>query len=311
MTSAESPSWRRAGRILEAPGGPLARSHAMLPTPLVLSDRIRVFFASCDDDMRGRIFFADLALEPPHAVLGLSDAPVLDIGEPQDFDCDGVNPSQALIVDGRLLLLYIGWRRGPSAAPYTLFAGLAQSDDEGLTFRKRRGPLLPATAAEPCFRTAPFVWPSAEGWRMLYIGGGAFFSAPDGRRLPLYGLREATSTDVASWPDEGRAVLAPDQASGEIGFGRPVLWQGAAGGPVVMLSVRTTDGYRLVQGAADEILAGGRRFSEVLEGEPDAWEAQMTCFGAPCVVGDRELLLYNGDGFGRTGFGLAWRPGRP
>ena len=308
---AEAPSWRRAGRILEAAGGPLARSHAMLPTPLVLADRIRVFFASCDDGMRGRIFFADLDLEPPHAVLGLSDAPVLDIGGPRDFDCDGVNPSQALIVDGRLLLFYIGWRRGPSAAPYTLFAGLAESDDEGLTFRKRQGPLLPATAAEPYFRTAPFVWPSVEGWRMLYIGGAEFFTGSDGRRLPLYGLREARSPDIASWPDGSRAVLAPDQAGGEIGFGRPVLWRGAAGGPVVMLSVRTSDGYRLVQGAADEVLAGRRAFGEVLEGEPDAWESRMTCFGAPCVAGDRELLFYNGDGFGRTGFGLAWRQGQP
>ena len=35
---------------------------------------------------------------------------------------------------------------------------------------------------------------------------------------------------------------------------------------------------------------------------------EMTCFGAPCVAGERELLFYNGNGFGRTGFGLAWRP---
>ena len=33
----------------------------------------------------------------------------------------------------------------------------------------------------------------------------------------------------------------------------------------------------------------------------------MTCFGAPLTVDKRELLFYNGNQFGRTGFGIAWR----
>jgi hypothetical protein len=36
----------------------------------------------------------------------------------------------------------------------------------------------------------------------------------------------------------------------------------------------------------------------------------MVCFGAPCQVGAQELLFYNGNQFGRTGFGLASRPAR-
>src|SRR5579863_1796140 len=105
-----SEPWRKLGRVLEAGGGPLDRSHAMAPTPYVMTRQVRVFYAACDDDMRGRVFSADFEPEPPFRLMRRSPVPVLDVGPPGAFDCDGVNPSQALVVDGRLALLYIGWR---------------------------------------------------------------------------------------------------------------------------------------------------------------------------------------------------------
>jgi len=297
--------WRKLGLVLKAAGGPLGLTHAMLPTPLVLSDRIRVFFASCDADLRGRVFFADLAREPPHRVLHVERTPVLDVGAPGDFDCDGVNPSQLVVHEGQLHLLYIGWRRSQGDEPYTLLAGLAAGDPDGRAFRKLGAPLLPASAAERLFRTAPFVARDADGWRMLYIAGDAFVSDAGGKRVPVYELREMRSPSLFAWPGEGRTLLSPNRAEGELGFGRPVLTH-HAGAPMLMISVRTEHGYRLVQVPEGDL--SGRAFADVLSEPAEAWEREMTCFGAPCRVGDRELLFYNGDGFGRSGMGLAWRP---
>jgi hypothetical protein len=39
-----------------------------------------------------------------------------------------------------------------------------------------------------------------------------------------------------------------------------------------------------------------------------AWHSAMTCFGAPCRVGEVEYLFYNGNRFGRSGGGVACRP---
>jgi hypothetical protein len=300
--------WRKLGLAVEAPGGPLARSHAMLPTPLVLEDRVRVFFAACDEAMRGRIFFADIEAQPPHRLIGISPDPVLDVGRPGSFDCDGVNPSQVFVHEGALVLLYIGWRRGPASAPYTLFAGLARSHDGGLSFEKMAQPLLPPSAEERLFRTAPFVVPEAGGWRMLYIGGGAFIDDSAGKRVPIYSLREAWSASLEVWPAQGRERLAPDRSAGELGFGRPVVCHDVAGAPALMLSVRTEDGYTLAQAPLAALGSGRPAFEPIISPPFEPWEARMTCFGAPCRVGDRELLFYNGDGFGRTGFGMAWRP---
>ncbi|HEX7761772.1 MAG TPA: hypothetical protein VF459_19855 [Caulobacteraceae bacterium] len=277
----------------------------MLPTPIVLADRIRLFFAACDADMRGRVFFADLELSPPHRIITLSPRPVLDLGAPGAFDADGVNPSQAFWHEGRLALLYVGWRRGGAEEPYALITGLAFSDDGGQSFEKQTEPLLPASAEERLFRTAACVERQDGRWRLLYIGGGAFISDEHGKRVPVYDLKELHSPNLLAWPAAGRTRLAPDRDAGEIGFGRPTPWHDQDGAATILLSVRSFAGYRLVECADGPVLGAPR---EVLSAPFEDWEAGMTCFGAPCAVGDRELLFYNGDGFGRTGCGLAWRP---
>ena len=300
--------WRKLGRVLEAAGGPLSRSHVMVPTPHLMADRVRVFFASCDDDMRGRVFFADFAPEPPFALLQVSREPVLDVGPPGAFDCDGANPSQAIEIEGRLALLYLGWRRGPLETPYTLFGGVAFSDDQGLSFARTATPLLPPRPGERLFRTAPFVERDGAGWRMLYIGGDAFVAGQDGRRLPVYSLMEARSEDLMDWSGPARVLMAPDADGGELGFGRPLIYAVPGGARRLMLSLRTRSGYTLVETDAEVDPARRAPVTPVVPPPFEAWEAQMTCFGAPCVVGMNELLFYNGGGYGRTGLGLAWRP---
>lgn len=297
-------SWRKLGRVLEAAGTPLSRTHVMLPTPWVMADRVRVFFASCDGELRGRIFFADFAPDPPFSLIQVSADPVFDVGPPGAFDCDGVNPSQALMVDGRLALVYIGWHRGPAETPYTLFGGLAVSDDEGLSFTRWKAPLLPPIAGERYFRTAPFVQRDGAGWRMLYIGGDGFVAGQGDRQLPVYSVMELRSESLFDWDGPGVELMAPDVAAGEVGFGRPVITPRGR----LMVSLRTREGYTLVETAMD--FAPGTRppLEPVIPPPFEPWEQTMTCFGAPCVVGPYELLFYNGDGYGASGLGLCWRP---
>lgn len=297
--------WRRHDWLFEAPGQGLAQTHAMLPTPLVLEDRIRVYYTACDAQLRGRIWRVDLEREAPWRVIERPLDPVMDLGPAGAFDQDGVNPSQVVRHGDGLRLYYIGWRRGSSETPYTLFAACSDSADGGLTFPNAAAPMLAPSAAEPLFRTAPFVFRDGPRWSVLYIGGGAFVSEGD-KRLPLYSLRQAFSEDGITWPVEGRELLAPQVETGELGFGRPVLWE-EQGEAALYLSLRTRAGYALVRGRLKDAMAAKRRFEPALEFEQPSWAAAMTCFGAPCRVGGTELLFYNGNQFGRTGFGLASR----
>jgi hypothetical protein len=266
-----------------------------------------VFFAACDADMRGRTFYADFEPQPPFRQMGRSAGPVMDLGPAGAFDSDGVNPSQAFVTDGRLALLYIGWRRGAAAAPYALFAGVAFSNDEGQTFERGTTPLLAPRPGERLFRTAPLIERRADGYQLLYIGGDAFVISENGKALPIYSLMRLQSRDLWRWEGEPERLLAPDRAAGEIGFGRPVI-DVSGGTRRLMLSVRTTAGYRLMETDAEFEPGCRPAMTNVIPDPLEPWEEQMTCFGATCRVGAFELLFYNGNGFGRTGAGLAWRP---
>lgn len=309
MSHAESRSWEKLGLVFAPPGTGRMHSHAMLPTPLVLEDRICVYFAACDADSRGRVFRIDLDRDEPRRILKLGQMPALDLGPPGGFDADGVNPSQVLACDGRLLLYYIGWKRGSAEVPYTLFAGLAESADGGLSFHRQGcGQILHAAPEEPFFRTAPFVFSTPAGWDMLYIGGGAFFEGKEGKRLPTYSLCHTRSADCRSWGAPPLAALfSPDPGRGEIGFGRPVLWQ-EGDDMTLLVSRRTQEGYTQRQARVE---AGELRWDDVLVGAAEEWESRMTAFAAPCRAGEWEYLFYNGNQFGRDGFGVARRPALP
>lgn len=306
MSKLATQEWERRGLVFAAPGTGTMRSHAMLPTPLVLDDRIRVYIAACDEDLRGRIFRVDLDRDDPRRVIEFDRNPVLDLGPTGTFDEHGVNPSQIVVRDGRLLLYYIGWQRISTAVPYTLFAGLAASDDGGLSFhRSGSGQILHATPEERFFRTAPFVFPARDGWGMLYIGGGEFFDGAAGKRLPTYSLRQTYSADGCCWDaPTSPPLLNQNRARGEIGWGRPVLWQDGDN-MTLIISSRTEDGYTLRVAA---VAGGTLRWSTPLRGVAEEWESAMTGFGSPCRAGDWDYLFYNGNQFGRSGFGVARRP---
>jgi hypothetical protein len=301
--------WSPLGLRVTATGSAISASHAMLPTPVLLADRIRVYFATCDEDLRGRILFADLERTPPFRVMSVEERPVMDVGPAGSFDCDGVNPSQVLEVNGRLFLVYIGWQRDVEGAPYTLLGGLAESLDGGRTFARLRAPLLARTEAEKFFRTAPFLSRRpGGGWQMLYIGGSQFAEA-GGRNQPIYSLKRLVSDRPDTWFGEPDELLAPDPDAGVIGFGRPVLWPEADGTEILLISERTAAGYEMLQSPLHAVEGGAAAFDPVLDGARAPWEDQMTCFGAPLRVNGVELLFYNGNQFGRSGFGLAQRQG--
>jgi hypothetical protein len=301
--------WKKLGRVFVPSGRRPMCTHAMLPTPMVIDDRIRVFFASCDDTRRGRVFYLDVDASNPQQVLTIESRPVLDLGTAGSFDADGVNPCHVEQRGEELLLYYIGWRRGTPDVPYFLFTGLAASRDGGLSFsRVSTQPILGPCCGEQYFRTAPHVHRGRDGWQMFYIGGNEFFDGVRDKRLPLYSLRRICSRDGITWPTPGEELLRPNRDRGEIGFGRPFLWHNAVGQPSLLISVRWEKGYQLheVELTSGEIASAPRPMK--LEGTTEAWDAEMTCFGAACRAGDKELLFYNGNNYGESGIGVAVRP---
>jgi hypothetical protein len=297
--------WRKLG-LLHAPDGrqAWARTHAMLPTPLMVSPEVlRIYVAHLDERSVGRVGYVDVALSDPTRPLAASQQPILDIGEPGTFDDNGVVPSCVVRAEGRLLLYYYGFQL-QTKIPYTIFTGLAASDTIDGPFRRlSRAPLLDRTDAELYLRSAPFVLREEERWRIWYVGGNKWLRS-DGKQLPLYALHHLASDDSARWPGAGAACLTPATPD-EIGFGRPYVVRDAQGYRM-WYSIRGRDSYRIGYAVSRDGLQWTRRDGDVgIERSQSGWDSEMICFAAVVPGKDRWLMFYNGNGYGRTGVGVA------
>jgi hypothetical protein len=293
--------FRKLGLVYCPDGSePLMRAFAMPPTPVLQADgTIRVYFASTDNDMVGRAFFVDLAPSDPCRILRRSPRPVLDAGKPDTFDRHGVNPTSVVRDGTDVRLYYVGYCRS-AETPYTLFTGLALSRDGEHFVRAQDAPI----EGERFFRTAPNVHRTGGRWRMWYVGGGRW-TKHEGKPLPVYGLRYAESDDGIVWGPP-RALIEPDEEAGQIGFGRPYVMP-EGDGYRMFLSIRTVRGYSISHARSHDGLSWHDWRHDIIPPSNSGWDSEMCCYAAAVGVGERELVFYNGNGYGRTGFGVAVR----
>jgi hypothetical protein len=291
--------WRPRGRLLAEPP-PWAASHLALP----IAARDHLYFCSRDEAGRARPGRVTLRAEDdetlrcgPHAA-----GPLLDLGPLGAFDDAGVTTS-CVVHDGpRTLLYYTGWMLGRSV-PFYLSAGLAVSDDGGASFiRASPAPILERSAVDPFMTASPWVLRDGRTWRMWYVSCDRW-DIVDGAPKHWYHVRYAESDDGVAWRREGRVAIDfadPD----EYAIARPcVIREGDR--YRMWFSARGT-AYRLGYAESADGLSWHRDDGAVgLEPAPDGFDAEMQAYPCLAEVGGGRHLLYNGDGYGRTGIGYA------
>jgi hypothetical protein len=300
-------SWRKRGRIIDpACHGSWIVSHASVPCVLRLDEeRWRVYFSGRDEENRSQTGFLDLALvdEEVPEILVLSDEPVLRPGAVGMFDDAGAMASCLVERDGDVYLYYIGWNRAVSV-PFRNAVGLAVSTDGGLTFeRVSSGPLLDRSIHDPGFTASTWVLIEDGIWRMWYLSCLGWEQTGEGLHH-RYHIKYAESSDGVQWRRDGRVCI--DFASdGEYAISRPCVIREPTGLYRMWYSHRGTR-YRIGYAESQDGLSWERRDTERgLEPSATGWDSEMVEY--PCVFDreNRRYLIYNGNGYGATGLGLA------
>ena len=300
--------WAKRG-LVYCPDGTRswARTHAMLPTPLLIDDDVlRVFITCLDAQGIGRPGYVDLDARDPTRVVSAGAEPCLDIGRPGTFDENGVAACSVVPASPeRLFMYYVGFELGTKIR-YRLLTGLATSEDGGRTFtRASETPILERTSAELLFRCGPFVLPEADRFRLWYVAGSTWTDV-DGKPMPEYVVRYLESADGIRWGDSGSLCIDVEDAD-EHGFGRP--WVRRRGdGYEMFYSVRRRSlrAYRLGYATSPDGRTWTRDDARMgLDVTPGGFDSAAIMYGAVLDVHGKTYCFYNGDDFGRQGFGLA------
>lgn len=303
--------WHKLGLVWHPPGTQgWARSHAMIPTPLLEANgSLRIYYSACDALGIARPAWVDLDADDPTRVLAAASAPLLDTGRPGTFDDNGAVVTSVVAVDERTRFLYYVGFELCHHIRYRLLTGLAISEDGGMTFRKYlETPILERSPAELYFRCGPQVIREDGRFRMWYIAGSEWTEV-QGKQLPVYVIRHLTSTDGIHWPEVGETLRFP-MGDDEHGFGRPWVVPRPEGGYDMYYSVRrrSLGAYRLGFATSDDGLAWQRQDDRLgLDVSPTGWDSEAVAYSAVISLGDRTYCFYNGNGFGASGFGCAER----
>lgn len=303
-------NWIRKGRIFAPADHPdWAGSHAQVPTALLYSDRIRIFYADRNESGKSYTTYLDVDRRNLGTVLYYHKVPILPLGAPGTFDDDGMMPSYALRREGLVYLYYSGWNRGMTV-PYRNSVGIAVSDDDGAIFRRLyEGPVLERTPLEPYIAVTPTILKEGRQWRMWYISGTRWVEV-QGRYEPVYVIKYAFSEDGINWVRPNLQCIS--QSHEEEAFSHPTVIKDGDRYRMWYCFRNSRDyrdgtgAYRIGYAESVDGLEWTRMDeSNGLPVSSEGWDSTMTCYPFVISVDGRTVMFYNGNGFGRSGFGYA------
>lgn len=301
--------WVKQGCIFSLDPQPGCSTHAQVPTPYVMEDRIRVFYA-CRRDGKAFVAYFDLAKDLK-TILKVHNRPVFTHGKPGMFDADGVMPSCIVPMGNEIWLYYIGWNALKNTARYQNEIGVAVSKDDGETFERMfEGPIMGRDKTEPGLAVMPFVIKEGTKFKMWYQSGTGWHRI-DGQYEPVYVIKYAESWNGIEWDRWSRQCVKlarPLEA-----FSRPCVIT-KSDHYSMWYCYRSSERYRGGDGSYrigyarsydNTYFVRADELCDLELGANDAWDSQMQCYPYVIAIGGKLVMFYNGNDFGQTGIGVS------
>lgn len=303
--------WSKKGLIFNVDGKNIwNKSHAQVPVVDLLEDRIRVYYATRNSLGKSNVSYVELEKNNPRNIIHKHIGTLLNLGNVGTFDDSGIMPSSILNVGDKKYLYYIGWTtRG--TVPFQNAIGLAISEDGGKEFYKfLEGPIITINHLEPYFSGTSFVMYDNNIFKMWYLSC-IKWEQYNGKYEPIYNIKYAESLDGIEWKQTGKVAIELIDDEGGLVSAAVVKEDGIF---KMWFGKRKKSDYRLNRensyriGYAESLngIDWVRRDIEAgIDISKSGWDSEMISY--PYVVRNNgELLMfYNGNGFGKSGFGYA------
>lgn len=298
--------WQKLG-LLYVPTGPdrhpKLASHAANPLPIQLHDDVyRIFYSGRDESHRSSVGAVDINIVTRQIVTD-HYAPFFEHGASGEFYESGVSIGNCYEAGGTRYMLFMGWQTPPSGHWRGDIGRLIVRPDLTLEL-DGSGAFMSTNEVDPISLSYPWVRRNEGGGFDMWYGSTATWDAGNGEML--HQLNHALSTDGHRWHRQGLAV--PYKIGVAQAFSRPTVTGGPEEGFNMWFSYRGAPGktYRIGHAASKDGRKWERSLNQMgLEVSVEGWDSEMTEY--PFVFDHKGqcYLLYNGNGFGKTGFGLA------
>jgi hypothetical protein len=293
--------WKKLGQVFCSVNNfPWMISHATNPVAEHVEQSVyRVYFSCRDAENRSHIASLEFNIHSLE-ICAISENPVLRPGPIGGFDDSGVSMSCLAYKQDDALLYYVGWNLGVTV-PWRNSIGLAIRKGSAGEFKKfSLAPLLDRDATDPFSLSYPFVMQEGPLYRMWYGSNLNWGKNPEDM---AHVIKYAESDDGIHWSRTGIVALNL-QGPHEYALARPFvckengmykMWYSCRGSAYRIGYAESNDG--LLWQRKDE-LAG-------IDVSSSGWDSEMIEYPFLFRNGENTYMLYNGNAYGRTGFGLA------
>lgn len=311
--------WKKLGKIFDPTKYKLPNNcfeFAQSPQTLVFDDFIRIYFSTREKDRSGKyishVSFVDFDKSFKN-IRNISKETVIPLGNLGCFDEHGIFPINVVKAKGKLLAYTTGWNRKVSVSADASI-GLAISDDDGLHFKKLGdGPVLTASLTEPFLVCDAFVAIFEDSFHMWYIYGTKWITdSKDYSPQRVYKIAYASSNDGVSWKRDSRQIIADKLNEDECQALPTVIYFNNK--YHMFFCYREATGFREIKGrgyrigyaSSTDMKTWTRDDENVgIHVSRDGWDSEMLCYPHVFHCHGKIYMLYNGNEFGRLGFGLA------
>jgi hypothetical protein len=313
-------NWEKLGKIFDPrdyvfPDN--SKEFAQSPQTLIFDDFVRIYFSTRASDSNG-MFLSNIAYtdfsKDLQTIIGVSSNTVIPLGELGTFDEHGIFPINPYRDGDRILAYTCGWSRRVSV-PVETSIGIVYSEDNGNTFKRfGPGPILSSSINEPVLVGDGFVNKYENTYHMWYISGKTWIKATnDEPPARIYKIAHATSNDGFNWKKrEGRQIISDIIDENECQALPTVLEQNGIY-HMVFCFRNSSDfrsnpkrGYKLGYARSTDLKNWERDDAKLnFTLSDEGWDSEMMCYPHLFKVDNSIYLLYNGNNFGRFGFGAA------
>ena len=300
--------WKKIGRIFNIKGiSNNINSHCMTVSALnIVDDIYRVFFNSRTIDGKSKPYYVEFDITNPFEIIKFHDKPIIELGEIGSFDENGVVLTSCIKKDDNLWFYYSGFPRTANQI-FQAQTGLSISFDGGKTSKKPyQGPIFALSKHEPYWVAGPRVYRINDRFLMYYtscIG----WEYNNEELTHKYFIKIAESINGIDWKYIGKAIGFKNDYEYAIAIPSIIIENNKSYKMwYTYRAQKDVSTYRIGYADSDDAINWIRKDEEAgIDVSESGWDSEMICFPFVFDHKGKRYMLYNGNGYGRTGFGLA------
>jgi hypothetical protein len=281
------------------------QTHAANPFPVFLVNEIyRIYFTCRDRESKSHIGFVDIDFAEDFKVVDVSSEPVIAPGDLGMFDDSGVAMGYYIVIDNVPHIYYLGWNLKVTV-PWLNSIGLAKQNVLTGKFEKiSRAPVMDRSDEDPFSISYPSILFENGIYKMWY---GSNLKWGKLQHEMSHVIKYAESFDGINWK-RTNAVAVNLVHKGEYALSKPFVVK-HEDGYHMWYSYRANNEiktYRIGFAVSNDGLNWERKDEQAgIDVSKNGWDKEMICYPSLFNFKGNTYMLYNGDGYGKTGFGIA------